>query len=428
MRVGAGKARIILKEEFMEPEEFGSIHLPLHARALFIESVNCVLIVSLELTSLPDAEANEMKREIAGYTGLGEEQIWICTTHTFSAPHLGIVRDGKKEDRVSVEYGYLEAVKTAVSEAVRMAAGSLEDAGLQIGTGYCDINTGRDVELPDGWWIGKGDGLTDHEVTVLRFLGRHGRTIAILYHYAVQSSVLDGMRLSSGMKVVSPDITGIAGNTIEKYYEEDGAYALFLVGAAGDQAPVKKAVAETYKNGNKVITDAGEQAISVCEKLGRKLGRTVIEISQHTQCVRGNGKISLGRISFRVRGKKMEANVKHLYPARDYVYVPDQEREVCVEALCLGNLAVVGVKPELNCITAIGIKERSPFPYTIIATMVNGSAKYMADKKSYERCTYEAMNSPFYAGAAEILAEKATLLLEQMQAENSFLNHTGDKK
>ena len=52
----------------------------------------------------------------------------------------------------------------------------------------------------------------------------------------------------------------------------------------------------------------------------------------------------------------------------------------------------------------------------------------MADKTSYERCTYEAMNSPFYAGAAEILAEKATLLLEQMQAENSFLNHTGDKK
>ena len=61
-------------------------------------------------------------------------------------------------------------------------------------------------------------------------------------------------------------------------------------------------------------------------------------------------------------------------------------------------------------------RKLSPFNQTMVMTMVNGGAKYMADSSAYERFTYEAMNSPFARGSAELLCEKAVELLRVMKA------------
>lgn len=41
----------------------------------------------------------------------------------------------------------------------------------------------------------------------------------------------------------------------------------------------------------------------------------------------------------------------------------------------------------------------------------------MAERDSYDRSTYEAMNSPFGKGAAEILMKETLGLLEQMKGQ-----------
>ena len=53
----------------------------------------------------------------------------------------------------------------------------------------------------------------------------------------------------------------------------------------------------------------------------------------------------------------------------------------------LGNVALVGVRPELSCQTGLNIKEQSPFPETMVLTMVNGGTKYMPDRGTYDRIT-----------------------------------------
>ena len=50
-------------------------------------------------------------------------------------------------------------------------------------------------------------------------------------------------------------------------------------------------------------------------------------------------------------------------------------------------------------------------PMVRIVTLWNGGAKYLADRDSCRRITYESQNSPFYPGAAEMLAEAARELL-----------------
>ena len=111
----------------------------------------------------------------------------------------------------------------------------------------------------------------------------------------------------------------------------------------------------------------------------------------------------------------MERELKKLHPMKIPEYIPAQDKVTTVETICLGDLALVGVKPELNCKSGIALGTFSPYRYTWVCTMVNGGAKYMAERDAYDNSKYEAMNSPFGNGAAEILLRKALGLLEEMK-------------
>ena len=108
----------------------------------------------------------------------------------------------------------------------------------------------------------------------------------------------------------------------------------------------------------------------------------------------------------------MNRSLHELKPARACAWEADGENEQTISLLTLGDLAIVGVKPELTYYSDQRIKLESPFPYTLAATLVNGGAKYMATKGAYERCMYEAINSPFGPGAAERLAHSAVTMLD----------------
>jgi hypothetical protein len=69
----------------------------------------------------------------------------------------------------------------------------------------------------------------------------------------------------------------------------------------------------------------------------------------------------------------------------------------------VGDIGIIGVQVELSSQTGVALRERSGFAHTLVATMVNGAAKYLPDAGSYERITYEAMSSPYAKGSAEAL-------------------------
>lgn len=416
MKAGAGKSEIILTDEYLEIENFTVIHRALNARALVLESENIFVCLSLEVTSLPEEEVNRMRKGIAEHFKLDETHIWVCVTHTFSAPHLLPDVVLKDEDKIKQKGIYREALYKAVMEAVTLAFASMQPVYAGVGKGLCDVNKNRDVELQDGWWIGEGSlGLTDHTVSVLKLNREDGSPLAVLLHYGVQSSVLDGSELNAGGKVVTPDLAGIACDYIEKNYKESSTTALFLIGAAGDQCPVEKTVNETFVQGERVRRDLREEGFSICERLGEKLGKTVCDVASKITCNEMDDKIKCGKVKFCVPGKEMERDLKKLHPVKETTYIASADKEIEVEAVGIGDLALLGVKPELNCCTGVAISTCSPFQDTWVCTMVNGASKYMADKKSYDRYTYEAMNSPFGKGAAELLTKQSLLLLENLQ-------------
>ena len=220
--------------------------------------------------------------------------------------------------------------------------------------------------------------------------------------------------LSAGGKAVTPDVAGIACDYVEKNMGDPDLVALFLIGASGDQVPVEKAVNETFVRGERIRTDRREEGFGICEKLGISLGETVCQTARDISCEEKNENFEFGNLEFFVPGKEMEPQLKNLHPEKVPLYRNIQDRKTSVEVISIGNLALVGIRPELNCGSGVALKTLSPYAYTLVCTMVNGSSKYMAEKDSYDRSTYEAMNSPFGKGAAEILLRETLGLLEKM--------------
>ncbi|MCD8336112.1 MAG: hypothetical protein LUD18_02355 [Lachnospiraceae bacterium] len=436
LQAGAGKRVIEIPQDYLAVENFGMIHDPIHARAAAIrqdKAESTVILVSLEITSMPGEETDAIRTLIAEKTGVREENIWVCVTHSFSSPHLLPDHFFKSEEELALKAKYREALQAAAVGAAADAVEHLQNATLGIGAGECGIVASRDIETADGWWVGtNGEGPTNRTVTVLRFNDLSGKPIVLISHFAIQSSVMDQSELSDGKKPVTSDI---AGNACRKVEEESGEslVCLFLIGAAADQAPIEKAVNETFENGKTIHTDLHEEGFAICERLSGELKKRICEIAHEISQTKANSSqenaepceanlsendepvIKVASASLKVPAKHMNRDLHSLRPTRHAVYESDGESETTIEAIRIGNLALVGVKPELTCKTAASIMEQSGFGTTLICTLVNGASKYMADEGAYDRSCYEAQNSPFGRGAAELLAAKAVGMLENLK-------------
>jgi len=410
MRIGIGRSAMEFPHGFFPTEGFVHQAHPLHVRVLFADEKNPFALVSIEMTSLGDEECEKLRNETAILLGIEARQVWISVTHTFSAPHIlpdfALKTEEEKEHRIILRRALSDAVRSAVWQARQEAA----ESSLSLHQGESQTFASRDIELPEGWWIGcGGGGPSDHTLTVLE-VRQNEKLKGLLLHLNTQSSVLDGTGAAEG-KCVSGDYVGVACLELEKRYP--GAAAMFLIGAAGDQAPVMrgKGYAPDGQGGYAEI-DLHEESVGLAERLGQQLADEVMSTLQSAN-ITLNGEAKTASRSFNAPAKKMNRNLRELRPTHACQWEPDGDKEQTIELFTLGDLAVVGVKPELTYPTLKQLQAASPYPITLVATLINGGAKYMADQSAYDRCMYEAINSPFAPGAAEMLVREAAALLKK---------------
>lgn len=396
MNAGAAVRTLMFPDDFFPAEGFTRVIDSLHARVLVMDGgIRCAMLV-LDMTSLPPNEVETLKTILKEETGA--EQCFCLVTHTFSAPHFMPDHILKTEDERSKKAQLQNAVYSAVREAAAEAARSVHPVSASIGTAQCTVNSPRDVETPMGWWIASnGPGPVDHTLTAIR-LG----DAAVLVHYPIQSSVLDGSRMQGGGKAVSGDLAGRMASALE---DKLGCPVLFLIGAAGDQAPRQKAVdIAVCEDGSMQQTDMQEEAIPVCAELAAEMTASALAVLNAAEPMPGE-KLAWYQTAVTVPAKKMERDLHKLRPTRIPPYEPDGEAVQTVDILQIGELQLIGVKPELNCVTASQISSGDPM--VKVVTLWNGGAKYMADAASCDRITYESQNSPFMKGAAERMVKAA---------------------
>ena len=410
---GCGKCEMIFPGGFFPAEGFVCQAHPLYVRALTVGKVRPFVLVSIEMTSLPDEEISVLRAIAASSAATSPDNVWITVTHSFSVPHIrpkaAAVTPEERTQRKTMQ----TLVRDAVHTAVLQTRSNIREAYAELFSGTSRISASRDIELEDGWWVGcRGNGPADPTLSVVRIGGE--TPIAFLLHLNVQPSVLDGTGAENG-KCVSGDLAGIACGELEKRYP--GTIAIFLIGAAGDQAPVEKAMglvpdgAGAWKE-----TDLRGHGVALAERLGLLLAEEAAAVMRTEPEKTLDQEMRLRESTISVPAIKMNRNLKELKPSRHCEWEPDGDSVQPVSLLNLGGLAIIGVKPELTWATDRAIKRASPYQHTLIVTLVNGGAKYMGDRSVYERCMYEAQNSPFAPGAAEMLADAAVSLLKGTEA------------
>ncbi|WP_405926771.1 hypothetical protein [Streptomyces sp. NBC_00035] len=415
LTAGVGKSVIGLPPDVYPLDGFAGEHDNLHARAVLLDDGSQrVALVVVELTSIPEDAVRELREAAATAGRVAGGNTVVCASHTFSAPHLQAAGTGGRSDAL-----LREAVRDAVVRSVTEARRTMRSARVGFGRGTCGVNVNRDVLTADGWWLGADEsGVSDKSVGVVRIEDDGGQPLAILMNYAVQSSVMNESRTRTGERLVTSDLAGAACRHVEESYG-DGAVALFLIGAAGDQAPFLTANRYVaHRGGAYTRADVHEAGHLLVDLLGERLGAEAVRVSEGIRCAATGGGLRVVNTSTTVHAQVAPARMQDLRPVRNYPFQPDGKAEVPIDAVRIGDIVLVGLRAELSSGTGLGIKEDSPFAGTVVMTMANGAAKYMADAASYDRSTYEAMNSRYARGSAEAVASKVGEILKELRGDD----------
>lgn len=409
---GAGRAEIQLPPAYFPQEGYTGIHDGIYARAVILECGARVVIVSLELPSIrPYSLFDRLRQQISQLTGAAPGCIWICVTHDTSAPHVP-----KEEEKHKL---HMDAVWNAIRAAVSQAAAAMKPARLGVGTGETRVNVSRNILTRVGWWQGLNpNGYSDHTLTVVRVEDLHGRPVALLYNLDVRPWVMVETVLDGGMRQVTGDLTGEASRQLEAQY--DGAVALFLMGAAADQVPAKKGhYYVTDENGALCEVQHGPESYALLSALAAELAGEVAATAEQTVCTDASPQIVCAQTSFFWKGQRPydlpDRNIPH--PKKVYHFEAAEDQEILIHLMRLGELALVGIQPEISSVTGTHLRQSAPFPHTMLVDMVNGGQAYMPCREAYQQLLPDAMNALVAEGAAEAFLDEARKALWKLKKQ-----------
>ncbi|MCD8126877.1 MAG: hypothetical protein LUD82_05230, partial [Clostridiales bacterium] len=408
LRAGAGSAVLDFPETMFPTDGLQGVHDVPHVRLLVLDCGVRVAIAAMELVNVPEDAIEQCKAVISARTGTALENIWIHTTHAITTPHaprdpsIPIGPPGGKPPKGKPGGGkggpppmdpdgprkrkqFIATIMSATTSAARQAADSFQPAKLGVGTGFCDVNTNRDIETPFGWWVGLNrSGPSNKTASVLRVDGLDGKPIGILVSYGIKPCAIDNSEMDKGTRLVSSDVPGAACNLLEAQF---GAPCLFVMSAAGDQVPKEQAWGDVVNEDGTVSQyDLGVQkGLEMVERLGGEMAEAVAAIISATACTEEAPAIARGSASVTVPTKERVPMV----PTKEVAFTPDGgTSELGADIITIGGLALVAVKPETNTQTEAELQAASPYEHTLLMSMVNGGMKYMPDQSSYDRVTW----------------------------------------
>lgn len=414
--VGAGSAVVELTSEyFPTAEKYIGVHEDMVVRALYIEKEEKALIVTLEQTSIMPQAMAGFKAAAMEKTGLDENHIWIVATHTFGVPHIWnddaprLQTDDDRRRNAMMRQSFTNAVAQATEAAIC----SRKEAKLRFLETTCNINISRDLPTADGYWLGNHEkGLSDKSVAVIKAEGLNGETVAIFFNYGMQSAVMHKCPDENGYFLMSGDVASAACRYLEREY---GVPAIFCVGACGDQVPcLQTASFETDRFGKmREIRVNQKTGFAIVELLGARLGAAVVTGIENIKGEQVKGTMKLANRTVECPAQKM-LPIPALHATKNYEYIPQGTTDLTVEMISLGDVTLIGAKPEMTSYTALHLKANAPGK-VVLCNMVNGAGKYMAHDQAYADCMYAAMNSRYGRGGAEIFEKTCLEMLESLK-------------
>lgn len=371
-----------------------------------------LVIVTCDILMITRQELDPAMEEIEKATGIPSSHVLVNCTHTHHAPSAVRVHgyDSNPGFRKQVREGIVKAVQEANRNLGEEPSQFLFHLGREETVGQ----NSRQL-MPDGqiYWIGPRDkfvratGPFDPELPVRAFVSPQKKLQAMIFNHSTHPI---GTRKPG---VRSPSFYGLAAQEIEK---ELGGVVSFLEGAAGSTHDLKHSTDEMTRR----IREATLAAFKVAKarpvtRLAASKRLFEFRIRQFDEATEDKAVVRYCRKWVGPYGEKVipvfRDMRKKLAPHRG------EKRATWIQALLIGDVAIVGVPAEFFTQLGMDIKNRSPFRHTYIAGLANDWIGYLPDRASHKLGGYQVWtghHSYAEVGTGERMVDEVVEMLNDL--------------
>jgi len=366
---------------------------PLKANAVVLDDgQNKAAIVSLELCSVSEMLANDIRREIEQRCGIPEGNVLVHTTHVHSGP--------KTTDDLDDHYS--QNMKMQAVTAVWMANKRLTDVKIGVGKATNEIFThNRRLTAPNGeiamnWFDPKdvndcveNTDARDTDVFALRFEDMKGNVVGFIINYSNHNNARGGT-------VINPDFGGYIGQKLKAVYGDD-VITVLLLGACGNVNWVD--YKDTSRRGDpwyyrRIGDSLLGNIFDICSRLTYP---DDLSINMHHK-VRMMRERAFNDYDFVVDRTFNNAPMDGLVNTQKaMIGKPLAEYEVHISLLTLGgDIAFITINGEIFAEYALAFKNKSPYTYTMMAELTNGCLNYIPTPADFGKGGYEVRKPACY--------------------------------
>lgn len=427
------------------------VHDPLHVRAVAFENGQGRAVVALiDAIGTGREDTDEAKRVAAEATGWKPEQMMIGATHAHSTPKGGDTSPGRiaydKLRRDGMAQALIQAIQAVQPAEVGFASdeepSEVYNRRWYLKPGTMDPNPlgGLDqvrTNAPRQNLV-KPAGPTDPEVPVIYVRTSRGKPIGLIANYA--------LHYVGGIPKVTEENGRVVGMASADYFGEFarimpyriGGYnppkdfvAFITNGASGDinnidfhQTRPPREPFEQCRIVARKTADAAWRAIKKIEKYDRQPLIATLQREVALEYRRPSEKEIEMALKMLERPSKERNEINSRASSvstRAMEYSgPDRPEpmKVLIQAFRIGDQAVVSLPFEVFVEIGLEIKEKSPFPHTMIVEQANGSHGYLPTPEQHELGGYETWIgvARFQKEASEILTKNLLEMLAELRA------------
>jgi len=433
LRAGAARADITPEVEVLNwvtGKPYGAVLDPLAVHALVLDDGSSkAALIRWDLVDVSESARDEVRQAVGTALGMPGENILVHASHTHSAPWAPIYRAGHRgaerdtwwairhmpaQNEFPPYQRWMTRLIAASVEAAQSARAGAAPATVSIGriaaTEFLhnrrprapawglatDVKPAPLINVSHSDWNpeilqgGASFGPMDRTLTLVSFRGAKDQPIASLFHVACHA-----VSIYPSTPSISADWPGAASRTIAATL---GGESLFLQGCCGDINPWRRgagAVA-TMAGGFAAKAQVAARHSVKLKAAPLQVGRTTVQLPLTPEA-----------------GKRLQAETVAAE----------------IQVLVCGPLAIVGLPGEPMTELGLAIREKSPFPQTLVLGYANGNGvHYVGMPGEKARGGYETTAAG--AGTDEcgaLMVAAAHKLLAEVFAKSGYVTSVPPK-
>ena len=391
-----------------------AVHDPLHARAIVLDDGKTTLAIAvLDALGAPPEMLNEAKRIAAESTGIPVERMLISSTHSHSTP------PSNRTEGSPGDVAYRELLINGLAQAIIEAHEKLEPASVGVAShdlpeevfnrrwflkpgkmpvspfGKMDLvkmNPGTSSAVLD-----RPAGPTDPELMILSIQDRRRKPLGLLANYALH--YVGGVSKRSA----SSDYFGEFARLMPSRLRASPDFvAMMSNGASGDinNIPflVNRPPREPFEQIGIVASKAADAAYFAYRKIDSHDNDVTLDMIERKVDLRyrrpSEDDVTAARKVLALTDPEAIARLPKNAESYARKTVQAHEREedfltVSIQAIRIGELAIVGIPFETLVEIGLEIKDQSPFPKTMIIGLANGRHGYLPSPEQHRLGGYE---------------------------------------